>query len=80
MPASSKELVRALFAAKPVSRPPFIPYIATAAARFMQVPIRQMFSDPTALANSLQYCHRLFKYDGIAILLDTTGTGGSAYI
>jgi len=72
MPASSKELVRALFAAKAVSRPPFIPYIATAAAHFMQVPVRQMFSDPTTLANSLQSCQRLFKYDGVVILFDTT--------
>jgi len=72
MPTNSKELVRSLFAGKPISRPPFIPYMATAAAQFMQVPVKQLFSDPTALANSLQACQRLFKYDGIAILLDTT--------
>jgi uroporphyrinogen-III decarboxylase len=72
MPTNSKELVRALFAGKPVSRPPFIPYMATAAAQFMQVPVKQMFSDPTTLANSLQACQRLFKYDGVAVLLDTT--------
>lgn len=72
MPATSKELVRALFAGKPVSRPPFIPCIATAAARFMQVPVARLFSDPTTLANSLQSCQRLFKYDGITVLLDTT--------
>jgi uroporphyrinogen-III decarboxylase len=72
MPATSRELVRALFAGKPVSRPPFIPYMATAAAHFMQVPVPKLFSDPTTLANSLQACQRLFKYDGIAILLDTT--------
>lgn len=72
MPGNSKELVRALFAGKPVSRPPFIPYMATAAAQFMQVPAQKLFSDPTTLANSLQACQRLFKYDGIAILLDTT--------
>jgi uroporphyrinogen-III decarboxylase len=72
MPATSKELVRSLFAGKPVSRPPFIPYMATAAARFMQVPVTKLLSDPTTLANSLQACQRLFKYDGIAVLLDTT--------
>ncbi|MBM3157349.1 MAG: hypothetical protein FJ004_08715 [Chloroflexi bacterium] len=72
MPTNSKELVRSLFAGKVVSRPPFIPFMAAAAARFMQVPVKQMFSDPTALANSLQACQRLFKYDSIAILLDTT--------
>jgi len=38
----------------------------------MQVPVRQMFSDPTTLANSLQSCQRLFKYDGVVILFDTT--------
>lgn len=72
MPATSKELVRSLFAGKPVSRPPFIPYVATAAAQFMQVPVQKLFSDPTTLANSLQTCQKLFKYDGIAVLLDTT--------
>jgi len=72
MPATSKELVRSLFAGKPVSRPPFIPYVATAAAQFMQVPVQKLFSDPTTLANSLQSCQKLFRYDGIAILLDTT--------
>ncbi|HEY48889.1 MAG TPA: hypothetical protein G4O13_02435 [Dehalococcoidia bacterium] len=72
MTASSKELVRGLFSGKPVSRPPFIPYIATAAAQYMQVPVRQMFSDPTTLANSLQSCQRLFKYDGIVLLFDNT--------
>ena len=72
MPATSKELVRSLVAGKPVSRPPFIPYMATAAAQFMQVPVQKLFSDPTTLANSLQACQRLFKYDGIAVLLDTT--------
>ena len=72
MSTSSRELVRALFSSRPVSRPPFIPYMATAAARLMQVSVRDLFSDPTTLANSLQACQRLFKYDGIVILFDTT--------
>ncbi len=72
MPSSSKELVRALSASKPVSRPPFIPCMAAAAANYMQVPVRQMYSDPTILANSLQSCQRLFKYDGVVTLFDTT--------
>jgi uroporphyrinogen-III decarboxylase len=38
----------------------------------MQVSVREMFSDPTTLANSLQACQRLFKYDGTVILFDTT--------
>ncbi|MFC1847858.1 uroporphyrinogen decarboxylase family protein [Chloroflexota bacterium] len=72
MSTSSRELVRSLLASKPVSRPPFIPYIASAAAHFMQVPVQQMYFDPTVLANSLQACQRLFKYDGIVVLYDTT--------
>ncbi len=72
MAATSKELVRSLFAGKPAGRPPFIPYMAAAAARFMQVPVPKLLSDPTTLANSLQACRKLFKYDGIAVLLDTT--------
>ncbi len=70
--SNSKELVRSLFAGKPVSRPPFIPLMATAVAQFMQVPVQQVFSDPTTLANSLQTCQRLFGYDGIVILFDST--------
>ena len=72
MPESSKERVRALFAGKQVTRPLFIPLMATAAAQFMQVPIRQMFSDPTTLANSLQACQRLFKYDAVVTSFDST--------
>ncbi len=64
--------MRSVFSGKPVSRPPFIPFMAVAAARFMQVAVQRLFSDPTTLANSLQACQRLFKYDGIPILLDTT--------
>lgn len=72
MSVSSKELVRSLLASKPVSRPPFLPYMASAAAHFMQVPVQQMYSDPTVLANSLEACQRLFKYDGTLVLYDTT--------
>jgi len=72
MPPSSKQLVQALFTGKQVSRPPFIPCIASAAARFMQVPVKQLFSDPTTLANSFQACQSLFKYDGVVILFDST--------
>ena len=72
MAVDPKALVRALFASRPVSRPPFIPLMATAAARFMQLPVKQMFSDATSLANALQSCQRLFRYDGIVVLPDCT--------
>ncbi len=72
MPRSSKELVQAFFATKPVDRPPFIPLIASAAAQFMQVPVQRMYSDPTALANSLHACQRLFKHDAVVVLFDQT--------
>ncbi|UCG81987.1 MAG: hypothetical protein JSW38_07115, partial [Dehalococcoidia bacterium] len=69
---NSRELVRSLLSSKPVSRPPFLPYMASAAAHYMQVPVQQMYSDPTVLSNSLEACQRLFKYDGILVLYDTT--------
>jgi uroporphyrinogen-III decarboxylase len=72
MPRSSKELVQAFFATKPVDRPPFIPLIASAAAQFMQVPVQRMYSDPTTLANSLHACQGLFKYDAVVVLFDQT--------
>jgi uroporphyrinogen decarboxylase len=46
--------------------------MASAAAHYMQVPVQQMYSDPTVLSNSLEACQRLFKYDGILVLYDTT--------
>ena len=72
MPQTSKEMVRALLSGAPVSRPPFIPYMASAAARFMEVLVQRMFTDPTTLANSLQSAQRLFKYDAIVVLFDPT--------
>jgi uroporphyrinogen-III decarboxylase len=72
MAATSKDLVKALFIGKPVSRAPFIPLLATAASRFMQVPVGELFSNPTTLANSLQSCRRLFGYDGVTVLFDPT--------
>ncbi len=64
--------MRGLFASKPVDRPPFIPLLAAAVADFMQVPVQRLYSDPTALANSLQACQRLFKHDAVALLCDST--------
>jgi uroporphyrinogen-III decarboxylase len=72
MAATSRELVKALFIGKPVGRAPFIPLLATAASQYMQTPVRTIFSDPTALANALQSCHRLFRYDGVPVLFDPT--------
>jgi uroporphyrinogen-III decarboxylase len=72
MPISSRELVRALLASRPVPHHPFIPFLASAAAGYMQVPVQRMYSDPTTLANSLQACQRLFRHDGVVVLYDTT--------
>ncbi|MFC1919332.1 uroporphyrinogen decarboxylase family protein [Chloroflexota bacterium] len=68
----SKELVWATFTGRTPPRPPFIPYVSTVAARLMQVPIQEMFTNATLLANSLHKCQELFGYDGVVNLFDTT--------
>lgn len=69
---NSKELFRTVCAGRPVPRSPFVPYVASAAARLMQTSVKQLYSDPTRMANTLQSCQRLFKYDAVAVLFDHT--------
>lgn len=68
---TSRELFKALFAGN-AARPPFIPLVASAGARLMQVPLRDVYSDAGVMAKTLRDCQSLFGYDGILVFPDAT--------
>lgn len=67
---TSKQLVRALFQRKELSRPPFIPIVTSFAAKLGQVSVHDLLTNPTRLANTLQASQRLFGYDAIVGVYD----------
>lgn len=67
---SSKELVRDLFRFKEVSRPPFIPWVGTFAAKLEQIQVEDMLSDPGLLSTALLNSQELFGYDAIVTIFD----------
>lgn len=69
---SSKLLFRNTLEIRNTSRPAFIPLVYRLAAKIAQVPIRDMVSNPTYFANSLETTCGLFKYDGIINAFDGT--------
>jgi uroporphyrinogen decarboxylase len=69
---TSRSLLKAAFLRRDVDRIPFIPFICGFAARLRGVSMREMLSDPTILANSLQGAVRLFDYDGVISAFDLT--------
>lgn len=48
-----------------VSRTVFVPFVYGLAAKIGQIPLREMVSDATYYAHSLEEAYKLFKYDGI---------------
>jgi uroporphyrinogen-III decarboxylase len=69
---NSKELVRRLFSGKDISRPPFIPWIFSFAARLEQISVKDMFKSPDVLTRALGNAQKLYHYDGIVNSLDST--------
>lgn len=65
-----KETIRGVFSKAELPRVPFIPLLFTLAGRLMQISTKEMLSDPTYLANSLQNAQKLFGYDAILNSLD----------
>ena len=50
----------------------FVPFVYGLAARIDQLPLREMVSDATYYAHSLEEAYKLFKYDGIVNNFDST--------
>ena len=69
---SPRELFANLFQMRTLSRVPFIPWVTSFAAKLEQIPVKEMLSDATLLSRSLQNAQKLFGYDGITIVFDST--------
>lgn len=54
------------------SRTVFVPFVYGLAAKIGQIPLREMVSDATYYAHSLEEAHKLFKYDGIVNNFDSS--------
>ena len=68
---TSRERFRAVFDGK-ADRPPFIPLMASAAARLMQAPLRDAYGDAAVMAKTLRHCQALFGYDAVVVFPDLT--------
>ena len=68
---TSRERFRAVFDGK-ADRPPFLPLMASAAARLMQAPLRDVYGDAAVMAKTLRDCQALFGYDAVVVFPDLT--------
>lgn len=68
---TSRERFRAVFDGK-ADRPPFVPLMASAAARLMQAPPRDVYGDAGVMAKTLRDCQALFAYDAVVVFPDLT--------
>ena len=68
---TSRERFRAVFDGK-ADRPPFVPLMASAAARLMQAPLRDVYGDAGVMAKTLRDCQALFAYDAVVVFPDLT--------
>jgi hypothetical protein len=54
------------------SRTVFVPFVYGLAAKIGQIPLREMVSDATYYAHSIEEAYKLFQYDGIVNNFDST--------
>ena len=57
---------------KKVGRIPFLPMVCSMAARIQSIPIKDMLTNSTKMAVALQKAQKLFGYDGIFNIVDST--------
>lgn len=67
-----KEDLKRFWSFEEVDRIPFLPLVCSLAARIEAVSIKTMLNNPTKMANSLQKTQRLFGYDGIFNIIDSS--------
>jgi len=72
MEQSSKAIVRNVFEFKDLPRVPFIPWVCSFAARLEQIEIEEMLSDAGAMSKSLINAQKLFGYDAIVNIFDSS--------
>ena len=49
---------------------PFIPLVCSFAAKLRQISVKELFTNPTTLANSLRDAYKLFGYDAVLNAFD----------
>ncbi|OGO14752.1 MAG: hypothetical protein A2Z02_06955 [Chloroflexi bacterium RBG_16_48_7] len=69
---NSKVLFRNTLDIRNAGRPAFIPFVYSLAAKVIQTPLKDAVYDPTSFANSLETAWKLFNYDGITNVFDST--------
>jgi uroporphyrinogen-III decarboxylase len=69
---NSKQIIKALLHHRTLPRSPFIPCSLHFALRARQISLKEMFSNPTTLANTIREAQKLFLYDGIVNVLDSS--------
>ena len=69
---SSKELVRSLFQLRDIANVPFIPWVCSFAAQLEQVEVETMLSDAGSLSTALINSQKLFGYDAIINVFDSS--------
>ncbi len=69
---SSKELVRGLFELRDMLRVPFIPWVCSFAAQLEQIQAKAMLSDAGILSRALINAQKLFGYDAIVNIFDSS--------
>jgi len=70
--ASSREMVKKVFSGDKLAQVPFMPWVCTHAARLEQVPVPKMLSDAVLLTRALENAQKLYGYDMVANILDST--------
>jgi len=69
---TSKELIKGLFDHNDLNKVPFIPWVCSFAAKLEQVPAKTMLSDSGILSRALINAQKLFGYDVIVNIFDSS--------
>jgi uroporphyrinogen decarboxylase len=70
--ASSREMVKRVFLGDKLAWIPFMPWVCIHAARLEQLPAPKMLSDPVLLARALHNAQKLYGYDMVVNIFDST--------
>ncbi|MDY7038413.1 MAG: uroporphyrinogen decarboxylase family protein, partial [Thermodesulfobacteriota bacterium] len=67
-----KEYLRRFWSFDEVERIPFLPMVCSLAAKIQAIPVKTMLTNPTKMAIAFQKTQKLFGYDGIFNIVDST--------
>lgn len=69
---TSKGLVKKALSGKKVPFLPFIPWVCSHAAKLEQIPLRHMLNEASVLARALENAQKLYGYDMVVNIFDST--------